>query len=241
MGFALCQPNEDGHNRLVACGSTGLTEAQKRCAMVELELAAITFALENSQFYCLGAKDITVWTDHQALAELQNKHYDQTDNKRIVRLFEGICHYNVNIKYIPVPDNGLAYALSRNPPDTAEVSDIPEMIPYAAMIAKINQEERKNIRLSRDLLEMSEVGLHCPEYNEIINKIKVGVNIKELPSDHILHQFVRKKKKTGELVNTYDKLHTIDTGRGELVYLPGMPDQELWRQHTRGTFLQNHI
>ena len=29
MGYALCHPNEDGHNRLVACGSTGLTEAQK--------------------------------------------------------------------------------------------------------------------------------------------------------------------------------------------------------------------
>ena len=66
--------------------------------MVELELAVITFALENSKFYCLGAKDITVWTDHQALAELQNKHYDQIDNKRVVRLFEQICHYNVTIK-----------------------------------------------------------------------------------------------------------------------------------------------
>ena len=56
--------------------------------MVELELGAITFTLENSKFYSLGARDITVWTDHQALAELQNKNYDQIDKKRIVRLFE---------------------------------------------------------------------------------------------------------------------------------------------------------
>ena len=88
MGHTLCQPNENGDNRFVACGSTGLTDAQKIYAMVELELAAITFALENSRFYCLGAKDIMVWTDHQALAELQNKHYDQIDNKCLVRLFE---------------------------------------------------------------------------------------------------------------------------------------------------------
>ena len=60
MGYALCQPNVDGHNRLVACGSTGLTDAQKRYAMVELELAAITFAFENSRFYFLGASYIIV-------------------------------------------------------------------------------------------------------------------------------------------------------------------------------------
>ena len=68
MGYALCQPNDEGENRLVACGSTGLTEAQKPYAIVELELAAITFALENSRFFCLGASNITMWTDHQTLA-----------------------------------------------------------------------------------------------------------------------------------------------------------------------------
>ena len=62
----------------------------------------------------------------------------------------------MTIKYIPGDDNGLADTVSRNPPDSAEVSDIPEMIPYAAMIARVHKEEEStNIRLSRDLLEMA--------------------------------------------------------------------------------------
>ena len=88
MGYALSQPNKDWDNKLVACRSTGLTDAQKRYPIMELELAPNTFALENSKFYCIGARDIMVWTDHQALAELQNKYYDQIDNKRLTRLFE---------------------------------------------------------------------------------------------------------------------------------------------------------
>merc|ERR1712112_184307 len=66
--------------------------------------------------------------------------------------------------------------------------------------------EQKRIGLSRDLLEMAELGLHDPEYNEIINKIKEGIDIKDLPQVHILLQFVRKKKKTWELVYLGSKL-----------------------------------
>ena len=42
MGYTLYQWNDEGDLRLVACGSTGLTDAQRRYATVEFELAEIT-------------------------------------------------------------------------------------------------------------------------------------------------------------------------------------------------------
>ena len=88
MGYTLCQENNEGDLRIVARGSTGLTDAHKQYAMVELEVAAITYALEHSRFFSLDAKDIIVHTDHQVLEELQHKSYDQMDNKRLGCLFE---------------------------------------------------------------------------------------------------------------------------------------------------------
>ena len=83
------------------------------------------------------------------------------------------------------------------------MADIPEMISYASMIARVNHMERKTIRIPRDLMEMAELGIVCPEYKEIINQIQSGVYIETLPSDHILKQFVRKKKGTGEMKSAY--------------------------------------
>ena len=93
------------------------------------------------------------------------------------------------------------------------------MIPYAALVAMVNHMGRKTIKISRDLMEMAELGMICPEYRKIINKIKERVDVEKLPSNHILKHFVRKKKNTREMVSEYDELHTVNTGRGELVYL----------------------
>ena len=68
------------------------------------------------------------------------------------------------------------------------------MIPYAAMIARVNHMERKTIGKSRDFMEMTELEIVCPEYREIINKIKEGVDVEKIPNNHILKQFARKKK-----------------------------------------------
>ena len=66
---------------------------------------------------------------------------------------------------------------------------------------------------------MAEVGSIDPEHMGIIEDIQNGVKIEELPNEHILKQFMSKKRKTGELKITYDDMYTVETGRGELIYM----------------------
>ena len=106
-----------------------------------------------------------------------------------------MCHYDVKLKYIKGESNELADALSSILPDTAEVADIPNMIPFKGPVARIDHVVRKTIRLSRDLIEMGEVGEVDPEYQGLINDIKNGIKMEELPDDHIMKHFVRKKKR----------------------------------------------
>ena len=84
-------------------------------------------------------------------------------------------------------------------------------------MARVDHVERKTIRTSRDLIDMAELGMVCPEYKELPNDIKSGIEVESPPSDHILRQFVRKTKITGELKNVYDEMYIVDTRNGKLV------------------------
>ena len=59
------------------------------------------------------------------------------------------------MKYILGAKNELADTLSRNLPDTAEVADIPNLIPFKGQVARVDHAVRKTIRILRDLIEMA--------------------------------------------------------------------------------------
>ena len=63
----------------------------------------------------------------------------------------------------------MANALSRNLPDTVEVADILNMFQFKGQVARIEHIVRKTIILSRDLIEMVEVGSINPKYQVLIN------------------------------------------------------------------------
>ena len=114
LGYVLTQPDESSKKEYILyCGSTGLTDAQKRWAMCEIEMAAVVYSLINAKHLTYGANDIRIYTDHQPLIGVSKKCFDDIDNPRLAKMFELIAHYNFDLTHIPGKENVPADVLSR--------------------------------------------------------------------------------------------------------------------------------
>ena len=56
LGYLLVQIEESGQIRIICCGSTGLSDAQKRYATIELEALGASWACKKASFYLIGAE-----------------------------------------------------------------------------------------------------------------------------------------------------------------------------------------
>jgi hypothetical protein len=97
----------------VAYDSLQLKAAEKNYTIHEKELLAIIHALKRWRSDLLGAP-IYVYTDHKTL-----KNFDSQKDLscRQLRWQEFMSQYEINMVYIPGPDNSVADALSRLPVD----------------------------------------------------------------------------------------------------------------------------
>ena len=82
FGFCLTQPEGD-REHIIFCGSTGLTDAQRRWSMTELEMGAVVYALQSAYNFTYGADEITIMTDHASLVGLPKECLDEIANPRL--------------------------------------------------------------------------------------------------------------------------------------------------------------
>ena len=109
LGAALLQP--DGP---VAFASKALTETEQRYSNIERELLGIVFGLERFHYYAYGRK-VTGETDHKPLVSIHSKALANAP-PRLARMLLRIQKYDLDIKYVPGKEIGLADALSRVKP-----------------------------------------------------------------------------------------------------------------------------
>ena len=115
MGYALLQRHGDTW-KLVDANSRWCTDTESRYAIVELELAAVEWAIRKCRLYLSGLPTFTVMVDHQALVAILDKYtLDAIENPKIQRLKERLSPYSFTTTWRKGKDHAIPDALSRAP------------------------------------------------------------------------------------------------------------------------------
>ena len=115
MGYALLQ-RHGGTWKLVDANSRWCTDTESRYAFVELELAAVEWAIRKCRFYLSGLPTFTVMVDHQALVTILDKYtQDAIENPKNQLLKERLSPYSFTTVWRKGKDHAIPNALSRAP------------------------------------------------------------------------------------------------------------------------------
>ena len=101
VGFALTQENPENNTdkQLIFCGSSSLSEKQKRLPAIYGENLAIIVALEKCRYCLCGCPHFTIRTDHKGLESIyNNKPLDKISDK-ISDIVVSTYHYNFTVEY----------------------------------------------------------------------------------------------------------------------------------------------
>ena len=114
LGFILQQQHADAW-LIVQAGSRFLSDAESRYAVVELELLAVSWAINKCHMFLAGMH-FTVVTDHHPLIPILNTHrLDEIENPRLQRLKTKIMGYTFKAEWLKGALNHASDALSRYP------------------------------------------------------------------------------------------------------------------------------
>merc|ERR1711867_220020 len=214
IGYALTQedPEDKSKKHLIFCGSSSLSEKQKRLPAIYGENLGIVVALQKCRFWLRGCPHFWVYTDHRSLESIYNSKPIDEISDEISDIVVSTYRYNFTVKYVSAKDNLLADFLSRNPIWTQEqeehgpwiVDDFGKTITVEAHVSSVqvmNFEERLK---SDPLLEhIRDQGALDPQYSAVIRAIQ-----EKRTKDWVLNS---SENPCREFVSVWDRLGTLDT------------------------------
>ncbi|KAK3868203.1 hypothetical protein Pcinc_026391 [Petrolisthes cinctipes] len=115
FGFVLLQRHGEIW-KLVQCGSRFLADTESRYAVVELELAAVCWAVKKCKVYLAGLPHFDVIVDHRPLVPILNsKLLSEIENPRLQRFKEKLASYSYTACWQKGSSHFAPDALSRSP------------------------------------------------------------------------------------------------------------------------------
>ena len=184
LGFMLLQREASGQHRLIRCGSRSLLPAESRYATIELECLAIQYAVQQCQFYLLGA-EFRVITDHRPLLGIFAKDLHEIANPRLLRFREWLQTYTFTISWAAGKRHHMADALSRAPVFSPQEEDSEEVALCRAV--------------SGQACGLQLFQTKCPDYKMLVDAVQSQPCLKSLPATHPALPFS----------NVWDRLSTI--------------------------------
>ena len=101
---------------ITLAGSRFLKPAETRYSPVEGEALAVAWSLDQTRYFTLGCKQLTIMTDHKPLLGLfKNSSLDDITNPRLFSLKQKTLLWNFTMTHLPGKDNRFPDATSRFP------------------------------------------------------------------------------------------------------------------------------
>ena len=115
LGYCLLQ-HQQGQWKLIQCGSRFVTDVESRYAAIELELLAVTWAVQKCRLFLAGLPSFDVVTDHRPLISILNqKSLVEVESPRLQRLKEKLLPYSFTAVWKAGKTHCIPDALSRAP------------------------------------------------------------------------------------------------------------------------------
>ncbi|UYV75503.1 hypothetical protein LAZ67_13000420 [Cordylochernes scorpioides] len=134
IGCVVSQLSEKGEERIVACASRTLSDAERKYSIVEKEALACVWACEKFRRWVWGLK-FTLRTDQSSLTTLLTTKGNDRAGLRITRWSARLMNFDYNIEYKKGRDNVLPDYLSRSSLSSHEDYD-----GEVELIASVNQD-----------------------------------------------------------------------------------------------------
>ena len=116
----------------ISTGSTGITPAQHRYSVYELQLLGISYAAKQCEHYQQGsAHMVTFVADHGVLLNFPDIQLDKITYNHVLRSLEEMLSLNFEFAVTPGKQNGMADFLSRLPHSSSEAPDYPKLVPQS--------------------------------------------------------------------------------------------------------------
>ena len=181
MGYALLQRHGD-HWKLIDANSRWCFDTESRYAIVELELAAVEWAMRKCQLYLLGLPSFSLVVDHQALVSILDRQtLDMVDNPKIQRLKERLSPYVFTTTWRKGKHHFIPDALSRAPVGRpskedlsvmdADIAHLRSVISYRVGLLSLDDGQHRSDPLLDELRDLANRDLG---YAALINAVSNG-------------------------------------------------------------------